>query len=129
MSGLLNQLEMYSYTTTGQLICIYRDPAYPLRLHLQAPFRTAALTPDQQAFNTSMSAVRIAVEWVFGDIMNYFSFLDYRKNLKIGLSPVGTMYSACAILRNAYTCLYGSTTSSSFDIQPPTIQEYFQIEM
>lgn len=127
MSGLLNQLQLYSHTPTGQPLCIYGDPAYPLRLHLQAPFRTSPLTPAQQAFNTSMSAVRMAVEWVFGDITNYFSFLDYKKNLKIGLSPVGTMYTACAILRNAYTCLYGSTASSYFDMQPPTIQEYFQI--
>jgi hypothetical protein len=66
------------------------------------------------------------VEWVFGDITNYFKFLDFKKNLKIGLSAVGKMYSVCALLRNALTCLYGSTTSSYFQVEPPTLQEYFQ---
>ena len=74
-----------------------------------------------------MSDVRSAVEWVFGDILSYFAFLDFKKNLKIGLSLIGTMYSVCGLLRNAITCFYGSATSDYFDLQPPTIQEYFQI--
>ena len=73
-----------------------------------------------------MSSVRVDVEWVFGDITNYFKFLDFKNNLKIGLSAVGKMYSVCALLRNALTCLYGSTTSSYFQVEPPTLQEYFQ---
>ena len=48
-----------------------------------------------------MSSVQISVEWVFGDIINYFKFMDFKKNLKIGLSAVGKMYSVCARLRNA----------------------------
>ena len=39
-----------------------------------------------------MSSVRQAVEWIFGDIVNFFKFQDFKKNLKIGLSPVGKMY-------------------------------------
>ena len=106
---------------------VYGDPAHPLRIHLQAPYKAANLTQDQEAFNSSMSDVRSAVEWVFGDILSYFAFLDFKKNLKIGLSPIGTMYSVCGLLRNAVTCFYGLTTSDYFDLQPPTIQEYFQI--
>jgi hypothetical protein len=74
-----------------------------------------------------MSRVRVSVEWVFGDIVNYFKFLDFKKNLKIGLSTVGKIYSVCALLRNALTCLYGSNTSSFFQVNPPTVQEYFQV--
>lgn len=39
-----------------------------------------------------MNYVRVLVEWLFGDIVNYFVFLDFNKNLKIGLSFVGKMY-------------------------------------
>ena len=127
MSGLLDQLENHSYDDAGQALCIYGDPAYPLRVHLQSPYRHGYLTADQEAFNSSMSKVRSAVEWVFGDILSYFAFLDFKKNLKIGLSPIGTMYSACALLRNAHTCLYSSMSSSFFDLEPPTIQDYFQV--
>ncbi|XP_048577691.1 uncharacterized protein LOC116607814 [Nematostella vectensis] len=127
MSGLLHQLQQYSVDQARQPLCIYGDPAYPLRVQLQAPYKHAHLTADQEAFNSSMSKVRSAVEWVFGDIISYFAFLDFKKNLKIGLSPVGTMYAACALLRNAHTCLYSSMSSSFFDLEPPTIQEYFQV--
>jgi hypothetical protein len=62
-----------------------------LRTHLQAPFRQVPITAEMGAFNKSMSNVRVAVKWVFGDITNYFKFMDFKKNLKIGLSQVGKM--------------------------------------
>ena len=45
-----------------------------------------------------MSKVRINVEWIFGDIINYFKFLDFKKDLKLQLSAIGKMYLVCAIL-------------------------------
>ena len=33
-----------------------------------------------------MSAVRAYVEWLFTDIVKYFKFLDFKENLRIGLS-------------------------------------------
>ena len=125
MSGLLDELEMYSRSPNGNSLCIYGDPAYPLRVHLQSPYRHAQLTPEQSQFNSSMSAVRVAVEWVFRDVVGYFAFLDYKKDLKIGMSPIGKMYIVCALLRNALVCLYGSSTSSYFNLKPPTLEEYF----
>ena len=38
MSGLLPMLENYCVSPTGQPLCVYGDPAYPLRIHLQGPF-------------------------------------------------------------------------------------------
>ena len=38
-SGLLPLLQQYSHDTNGRPLCIYGDPAYPLRIHLQAPFK------------------------------------------------------------------------------------------
>eukprot|EP00795_Rhopilema_esculentum_P015955 gene15955-biopygen5338 len=115
MSGLLEQLEQHSFSPDGATLCIYGDPAYPHRVHLQRSFaRRAALTPDELAFNQSMSHVRINVEWVFGDIINSFKFVDFKKNLKIGLSSVGKFYAVSALLRNALTCLYGNSTAKFF---------------
>ena len=79
MSGLLPMLETHSLTPTGQPLCLYDDPAYPLRVHLQGPFKGAALIAPQQLFNLSMSRARTVVEWVFCDILEYFSFLDFKK--------------------------------------------------
>ena len=110
----------------GQALCIYGDPAYPHRIHRQRPYeRRGPLSEEEQCFNQSMSQVRVSVEWVFGDIVNYFKFIDFNKNLKIGLSSVGKIYYVCALLRNALTCLHGSSTSAFFNVQPPDLTDYF----
>ena len=44
-STLLNDLQAFANSPLGNQYCIYGDPAYPLRVHLQAPFRNRALTP------------------------------------------------------------------------------------
>ena len=97
-SGLLTLLNTYSHDPAGNQLCIYGDPAYPLRIHLQAPFRGPGLTHIQKQYNKAMSRVRVSVEWVFGDIVNYFGFVDFKKNLKIGLSSIGKMYLVCGII-------------------------------
>ena len=104
-SGLLNDMGNSAVSLVGQPMCVYGDPAYPLRIHLQAPYRQGRLTQQMEDYNKAMSEVRVSVEWLFGDIINSFKFLDFKKNLKIGLSSVGKMYIVCALLRNAITCL------------------------
>ena len=124
MSGLFPLLQMNSQKPNGDPLCIYGDPAYPLRNHLQGPFK-GNLNQIQKDYNKAMSQVRVSVEWVFGDIANYFAFLDFKKNLKIQLNAVGKMYIVCALLTNAHTCLYKSMTSSYFECDPPLLEEYF----
>ena len=123
-SGLLTKLQQHSYAPNGNPLCIYGDPAYPLRAHLQGPFPGPNVA--QKAYNKSMSQCRVAVEWVFSDIINFFAFLDFKKDLKIGLSAVGKMYVCCALIRNARNCLYKSTTSNFFELEPPSLMDYFQ---
>ena len=124
-SGLLGELQRSAYSPHGRPMCLYGDPAYPLRVHLQAPFRNPVLLRPMQAFNASMSTVRESVEWFFNDIVNYFKFVDFKKNLKIGLSSIGKMYVECAILRNALTCLYGNQTFHFLELEPPSLKDYF----
>ena len=64
ISGLLPKLQQYSYDVNGNPLCIHGEPAYPLHVHLQGPFKGAGLTPREKMFNTSMSRVRVVVEWV-----------------------------------------------------------------
>ena len=62
---------------------IYGNPAYPLRIHLQAAFRRGVLTPMMGQYNFDMSSVRVTVEWLFGDIINDVKFWILRKTLKL----------------------------------------------
>ena len=71
-SKLLDSLDQYVFNTNGDPGCLYGDPAYPIRVHLQVPLRQNANTPAMQDFNSSMSSVRESVEWTSGDVVKSF---------------------------------------------------------
>ena len=73
-SSLLDDLEQHAFSTTSEPTALYDDPAYPLRVHLQVPYRGAGITPQMELYNKAMSSVRMSVEWLFGDIVYYFKF-------------------------------------------------------
>ena len=103
---------MFAFDLHWQPMCIYGDPAYPLRVHLQAPFRNRVLTPQMQVYNSAMSEVRSSVEWFFGDIINYFKFLDFKKKSEDWIKQCGE--NVC-----------GNQTSEFFEVDPPSLQDYF----
>ena len=80
-SRLLNDLQAFANCplAMGNPYLIYGDPAYPLRVYLQAPLRNRAFTPQMIDFIQSMSSFRESVEWLFDDVTNYFKFLDFKK--------------------------------------------------
>ena len=123
-SCLLQELERKMNKANGDPYVIYGDPAYPVRRHILAPFRNAQLTPAEQNFNEAMSAVRTSVEWGYGKIVKYFAFVDFSKNLKVLLQPVGKLYIVAALLVNCHTCLYGSQTGQFFDLDSPELETY-----
>ena len=86
MSNLLQDLSQVSYGVNGQLLCLFGDPVYPMRIHLQS---VAHINQQQRDFNKSMSQVRVTVECVFRDVISYFKHMDFKKNLKVRLSCVG----------------------------------------
>ena len=43
---------------------------------------------------------------MFGTFTNYYKFVDFKKQLKRGMSPVGKVYLVSGILQNAHTSLY-----------------------
>ena len=68
-SKVLDQLGRNAFSTAGRPMCVYGNPAYPHRVHLQGPYKHAGLNPLQEAFNTFMSGVCESVEWLFRDII------------------------------------------------------------
>ena len=53
-------------------------------------------------------------------MQKYLAFLDYKKDLKFGLSAEGKMSITFALVKNDHTCLYSSATSTFFDLQHPS---------
>ena len=80
VSGLPCKLQPL-VAPSGSPYVLYGDPAYGLSRNIISPFRGAHLSAQaqEQEFNRDMSAVRIAVEWSFGKILKYFSYLDFWK--------------------------------------------------
>ena len=113
VSGLEDQLKQFNQPN-GDPYIIYGDPAYGLSQNILGPFRGAHLTQQEEDFNKCMSAVRTSVECGFGKICQYFAFLDFKKNMKIFLQPVGKYYLVGSLLINCHTCLYGWFSNKLF---------------
>ena len=132
-SDLLDQVQVHMNRQrplldgASPVYSLYGDPAYPVRAQLLALHRGVNLTQDQILFNSRMSAVRVSVEYGFQKVLQQFAFLDFKKNLKILLQPVGRLYVVGVLLINCHTCLYGSQTSRMFDLSPPSLEEYLQL--
>lgn len=124
-SGLYEELEQFA-TFGNRNYVIYGDKGYGLRQLLLRPYTEHEIVghPERQQFNTTMSSLRIAVEWGFQKILQEFAFLDFKKNQKLLLQEIGTMYITCMILTNCHTCLYGSHTGKYFDIEPLELEQY-----
>ena len=76
-------------------------------------------------YKKAMSEVRVTVEWLFGNIKNYFKFIDFKKEMKLCLILVGKVYVVCVLLQNAHTYLYGNQVSTFFGMESLSLQEYF----
>ena len=85
-------------------------------------FRGTDLTEDEKRFNRAMRKVRVSMEWGFGKTCQYFAFLDFKKILKVLLQPVAKYYAVGALMTNCHTCLYGSLTSTFFEVDPPSLE-------
>ena len=72
----------------GEPICIYGNHAYPLYVHLQAPYKNTNMTPDQEEYKKAMTKVPIVVGWLFVEIKVYFKFAPFKSQMKIALSAV-----------------------------------------
>ena len=88
VSGLMEKLRRMT-KPDGEPYVIYGDPAYGLNINILAPFKGNNLNAGEKAFNRDMSHVRVSVEWGFGKLSQIFAYLDFKKNLKLLLQPVG----------------------------------------
>ena len=105
VSGLADNLRRFQ-KPNGEPYVIYGDPAYMAWQETSwLLIGELDLTDDQQEFNSQMSKVRTCVEWGFGKICQLFAFLDFKKNLKLLLQPIGKYYLVAVILVNCHTCL------------------------
>ena len=103
---------------------LFGDPAYSVSSVILSPFSSNGRTPQQLAWNTAMSAVRIEVEDIFGILSKTWPFLNAHWKMRAFASPVGAYYRTAALLTNAMTCIRGNQISAAFSLPPPSLEEY-----
>ena len=141
-SGLQNILQQHARSPNGSILQIYGNPAYSINSFLLSPYQGAHITQEQRQWNHAMARLRIVAEWAFKEMVSMFGFLDYAKNQKLLLQPVGMQFRVAAILHNAHVCLHQPQITQYFQnleaneenpaemiadelLQPPTLMEYF----
>ena len=126
MLSTIPVLANVSIEPNGERLCIYGDPAYPLRWYSQGPCRGTQITPDQKEFNKSTSKFDISAEWLFGNVIENFKFSDYRKSQKIVLSTKRKIHHVSSLLTNAHTCFHKNHCSNYFYLNPTFLEQYFR---
>ncbi|KIJ48869.1 hypothetical protein M422DRAFT_162061, partial [Sphaerobolus stellatus SS14] len=124
-SGLAELLEQHFWTPEGESLYLYGDAGYSVGPHIISPYKGPVITPEQQAFNTAMAKIREPVEWVFKEVTQQFTFLDFARSQKILLSPCGVFYLVVLLMCNAHTILHYPQIPKYFACSPPTLREYF----
>ena len=125
-SKLVEKLPLYLKHGPQNHFVIYGDPAYGIQEHILCGFKGSHISEVQAEFNKSMSSVRVAVEWGFGKILMLWPMLDFTNYQKLFSSPLSVQYHVATLLTNIHTCYNGSQTSSFFEFEPPTPQEYLR---
>ncbi len=72
-----------------------------------------------------MSACCVSIEWAFGDVVKYFAFVDFQKQMKIMEKPLSHLYEVAVFLTSLATITCGGNKTSVFyDLEPPKLAEY-----
>lgn len=125
-TDLLRQLSALPPSSDGGRFHVYGDAAYAHHELVQVPYKNLRLTGVQQEFNEIMAEYRECVEFAFGKITQYFSFVDFHKNQKLHLQAIAKHYLISTFFTNCHTCLYGSTFTKKLNSEPPSLEAYIQ---
>jgi nuclease HARBI1 len=108
---------------------LYADKIYRNSMLVTAAYNLRnnpnGLSQWQIELNNLMSDIRVAIEWSFGKIIERNKFVSFGKSMKIQNSPVSKYYHIAILLANAHTCIYGCQHTKYFNIQPPSLEDYF----
>jgi hypothetical protein len=110
---------------------LYGDPAYCASATTMGAYKNPAggrMTATQRLFNSQMSSCRISVEHGFAHVQNKWLKNAFHHSLRSMSSPVAAYFMTAVLLANIYTCLRGNQISKRFDIEPPSLAEYFGVE-
>ena len=126
-SGLPEWLDSLPRHESGAMFCLYADQGYHTQPGLMVPFCDGDVNVQHEAFNIVMSSARIAIEWEFGGILNYWASLRWTSEQKaLAGGKIAQVYFVCGFLTNCLNCMRGGQASKYFRVQPPPLEEYVE---
>ncbi|KAF8596928.1 hypothetical protein BDV93DRAFT_454102, partial [Ceratobasidium sp. AG-I] len=129
ISQLTDLLEDHAFGVGGRRLFVYADSAYGVsNTIISAAKGLQKRSSTEREFYSHMARYRMCVEWAFGKVFNYFAALEFKRNRRLGQTAVGKQFFNAVLFTNAHTCLYGSVTSRTFHLAPPSLEEYLQPE-
>ena len=127
LSNLNNRLvqlqsgENSKYKLYGDRIFVFEECV--MRAH-EGP----QLTQQQIDENRAMTKQKNAVEWDFAYTSLLCTFTQYWLNIKLRKHENHKLlYFVATLIRNALVTLRGSQTSRYFDCEPPTLEEWMNV--
>jgi hypothetical protein len=127
-SGLQHLLEQMPCVQLGSAltpVALYADDGYALSPRVFIPYPDGRTCARHQAFNKTMSASRVTVEWSYGRILALWRSLNFKDNQKIFKSPIGAYYLVATILTNCLTCIEGGNAVTEYSGgRAPSLEEY-----
>jgi hypothetical protein len=127
-SGHMEALEILRLNG-GPVIC-YGDQAYygyPSRCMAAQP--RGAISKRRKRWYKKNNVARAPAEDNFGLQSKLWPILNHRTQLKImrhSRYSVRDLLVGVTLLTNMFVCLNGSQTTALFQVEPPTIEEYFR---
>jgi hypothetical protein len=105
---------------------VYGDSAFVIVMdtHVKARHTGDGLTARQVQENRCMSSCREVIEWDYGDIGTMFSFVDYKKVLKMRKMPVAAICLTAMLFRNAYVTMNSCNTGVYFNLRAPSFETW-----
>jgi nuclease HARBI1 len=107
----------------GVQYCVYGYSGYNARPFAEVPLSGYQVNKDQSSYNRAMSSCRITVEWIFKEVKMYWTFVDYKRKMRLLECPVGALYISALLLTNFRNCVYPNPISQYFNCRPP-LEEY-----
>jgi len=110
----------------------FGDSIYPHVDSITTYWRHTPQTEREKKENHVYKSVRIAIEWNYMVTANLFSYLKNLNKLKLlHTTNCAKIYRVCTLLRNCHVCLYGSISSSYFNLSTlpnNMLEKYMQFE-
>ena len=95
---------------------------------MQTAFSSFGASPEQEAYSTAMSAVRVPVEWNYKDLKQTWTRNDFARLLHARRFPFSLFYVSTALLLNLKTCMEGAgQVSTYFGCAASSFQVYINV--